>query len=202
MDLDVAQLGQVFTPPNVVAFMLDLCRNKGRVLEPSAGDGAFFDTLRQRGAEVVGIEIDQGVAPQGAQVGDFFAYPLDEQFDTIVGNPPYVRYQDVARETKKHLRSELFDARSNLFLFFMLLLVLGRSLLVLFVGWEGVGLASYLLISYWFKDADKTAAGIKEFYRLMAIPADAVARAIAFAIEQPADVDINEILLRPTAQEM
>ena len=84
MDLDVAQLGQVFTPPNVVAFMLDLCRNKGRVLEPSAGDGAFFDTLRQRGAEVVGIEIDQGVAPQGAQVGDFFAYPLDEQFDTIV----------------------------------------------------------------------------------------------------------------------
>lgn len=119
MPLDVAQLGQVFTPPNVVAFMLDLCRNKGRVLEPSAGDGAFFDTLRQRGADVVGIEIDRGVAPEGAQVGDFFAYPLSEQFDTIVGNPPYVRYQDVARETKKHLRSELFDARSNLFLFFI-----------------------------------------------------------------------------------
>lgn len=47
-----------------------------------------------------------------------------------------------------------------------------------------------------------TAAGMKEFYRLMAIPADAVARAIAFAIEQPADVDINEILLRPTVQEL
>jgi NADP-dependent 3-hydroxy acid dehydrogenase YdfG len=47
-----------------------------------------------------------------------------------------------------------------------------------------------------------TAAGIKEFYQLMAIPADAVARAIAFAIEQPADVDVNEILLRPTAQEL
>ena len=47
-----------------------------------------------------------------------------------------------------------------------------------------------------------TAAGVKEFYRQTAIPAEAVARAIAFAIEQPADVDINEILLRPTAQEM
>ncbi len=47
-----------------------------------------------------------------------------------------------------------------------------------------------------------TAAGTKEFYRLVAIPADAVARAIAFAIEQPVDVDINEILLRPTAQEL
>lgn len=48
----------------------------------------------------------------------------------------------------------------------------------------------------------ETAAGTREFYRRMAIPADAVARAIAFAIEQPADVDINEILLRPTSQEL
>ena len=43
-----------------------------------------------------------------------------------------------------------FFAYLNLFLFFMLLLVLGRSMLVLFVGWEGVGLASYLLIGFWF----------------------------------------------------
>jgi NADP-dependent 3-hydroxy acid dehydrogenase YdfG len=34
----------------------------------------------------------------------------------------------------------------------------------------------------------------------MAIPPDAIARAIAFAIEQPADVDVNEIIIRPTAQ--
>ncbi len=48
----------------------------------------------------------------------------------------------------------------------------------------------------------ETAARVKEFYARQAIPSDSVARAIAFAIEQPADVDINEILLRPTAQEM
>jgi len=48
----------------------------------------------------------------------------------------------------------------------------------------------------------ETAAGIKDFYRQQAIPADAVARAIAYAIEQPADVDINEVLLRPTVQEL
>jgi NADP-dependent 3-hydroxy acid dehydrogenase YdfG len=47
-----------------------------------------------------------------------------------------------------------------------------------------------------------TAAFIKEYYRQQAIPADAVARAIAFAIEQPADVDVNEILIRPTVQEL
>jgi adenine-specific DNA-methyltransferase len=119
MTRDVAQLGQVFTPPNVVDFMLDLCQNKGRTLEPSAGDGAFFSTLRERGADVVGIEIDRRVCPEGAKLGDFFDYPLSEQFDTIIGNPPYVRLQDVTVETKKRLKSKLFDGRSNLFLFFI-----------------------------------------------------------------------------------
>ncbi|MGE5339192.1 MAG: NADH-quinone oxidoreductase subunit L [Gemmatimonadota bacterium] len=56
-----------------------------------------------------------------------------------------------------------FFAYLNLFLFFMLMLVLGRSLLVLFVGWEGVGLASYLLIGFWFEDPLNAAAGKKAF---------------------------------------
>jgi NADH-quinone oxidoreductase subunit L len=56
-----------------------------------------------------------------------------------------------------------YFAYLNLFLFFMLLLVLGRSLLVLFVGWEGVGLASYLLIGFWFEDPEKARAGTKAF---------------------------------------
>ncbi len=43
----------------------------------------------------------------------------------------------------------------SLFLFFMLILVSGSSYLVLFVGWEGVGLCSYLLISFWFSRVDK-----------------------------------------------
>jgi NADH-quinone oxidoreductase subunit L len=56
-----------------------------------------------------------------------------------------------------------FFAYLNLFLFFMLLLVLGRSMLVLFVGWEGVGLASYLLIGFWFDDLANARAGKKAF---------------------------------------
>src|SRR5207247_10120142 len=54
-----------------------------------------------------------------------------------------------------------YFAYLNVFLFFMLLLVLGKSLLVLFVGWEGVGLASYLLIGFWFEDADRASGGKK-----------------------------------------
>jgi NADH-quinone oxidoreductase subunit L len=56
-----------------------------------------------------------------------------------------------------------YFAYLNVFLFFMLLLVLGKSLLILFVGWEGVGLASYLLIGFWFEDPDKARAGKKAF---------------------------------------
>lgn len=56
-----------------------------------------------------------------------------------------------------------YFAYLNLFLFNMLILVLGANLPVMFVGWEGVGLCSYLLIGFWFTDAEKAAAGMKAF---------------------------------------
>lgn len=56
-----------------------------------------------------------------------------------------------------------YFAYLNLFLFNMLILVLGDSLLTMFVGWEGVGLCSYLLIGFWFNDSAKAAAGMKAF---------------------------------------
>ncbi len=51
----------------------------------------------------------------------------------------------------------------NLFVFSMLLLVLGDNLFVMFFGWEGVGLCSYLLIGFWYKDYKKATAGMKAF---------------------------------------
>lgn len=51
----------------------------------------------------------------------------------------------------------------NLFVFFMLLLVMGSNYLVMFVGWEGVGLCSYLLIGFWYTDELKASAGKKAF---------------------------------------
>ncbi len=56
-----------------------------------------------------------------------------------------------------------FFAYLNLFIFSMMTLVLGENLLMLFVGWEGVGLCSYLLISFWFNDEANAAAGKKAF---------------------------------------
>ena len=56
-----------------------------------------------------------------------------------------------------------FFSYLNLFVFFMLLLVLGDNFLVMFVGWEGVGLCSYLLIGFWFKNIDYSSAAKKAF---------------------------------------
>lgn len=56
-----------------------------------------------------------------------------------------------------------FFAYLNLFCFAMLMLVLGASLPILFLGWEGVGLCSYLLIGYWYEDEEKAKAGKKAF---------------------------------------
>ena len=56
-----------------------------------------------------------------------------------------------------------YFAYLNLFVFFMLLLVMGNNFLILFIGWEGVGLCSYLLIGFWFEDKAKATAGKKAF---------------------------------------
>jgi NADH-quinone oxidoreductase subunit L len=56
-----------------------------------------------------------------------------------------------------------FFSYLNLFIFFMLLLVLGNNFVVMFIGWEGVGLCSYLLIGFWYKNQDFNDAAKKAF---------------------------------------
>lgn len=56
-----------------------------------------------------------------------------------------------------------FFAYLNLFVFFMLLLVLGSNYIVMFIGWEGVGLCSYLLIGFWYTNSAYASAAKKAF---------------------------------------
>ena len=114
--MDVTNLGQVFTPVNIVEQMMSLRVNKGLVLEPSCGDGAFFNQL---GNECVGIEYDSSKCPKKAINMDFFDYPVENQFETVIGNPPYVKYQHILDDTKRKLDCSLFDERTNLYLFFI-----------------------------------------------------------------------------------
>lgn len=113
---NVEQYGQVFTPPFIVAEMLQLRRNlHGRVLEPSCGDGAFSKNI----PDCVSIELDPKFCDGNTLNIDFMDYPTTEKFDTIIGNPPYVRYRDILASTKQKIKSTLFDDRSNLYLFFI-----------------------------------------------------------------------------------
>ena len=112
---DIARHGQVFTPPAIVEAMLRLRRNAGRVLEPACGDGAFSRRL----PGCVAIELDAAHCPAEALHLDFFAYPEAEQFDTIVGNPPYVKARDIQPGTRQRLHSRLLNGHSNLYLHFI-----------------------------------------------------------------------------------
>ena len=113
--LNVEGLGQVFTPAIVVDLMLSLRRRRGRTLEPSCGEGAFSKRI----PGCVAIELDRAVAPPSSMVMDFFEYPTSERFSTVIGNPPYVKFQDIAQSTRALLDGSMFDGRSNLALFFI-----------------------------------------------------------------------------------
>ena len=114
-DYDKATLGQIFTPPSIVDCMLKLVRNTGRVLEPACGDGAFLRHF----PGALGIEIDARHAPAGAEVMNFFELAEDELFSTIIGNPPYVRFQDISPGTRRLAGDSVLDKRANLYLFFI-----------------------------------------------------------------------------------
>lgn len=111
---------QFFTPPDVVQLMLDLRRNSGRVLEPSCGNGAFSKRLEN----AVAIELDSTVAPEYAKVMDFFEYPINEKFSTVISNPPYISHKAIPQTTQelsifKQIKAKL-GGLSNLYSAFIL----------------------------------------------------------------------------------
>lgn len=113
--LDVARLGQVFTPASIVEAMLRLRRNHGLVLDPACGDGAFSRRL----PGCTAIELDPAHCPPGGINIDFFDFADQHKFDTIIGNPPYVKARDILPRTRLRLSSHLLNGHSNLYLYFI-----------------------------------------------------------------------------------
>ena len=105
------------------------------------------------------------------QAGDLkvpFAFQID-QLSTLflliitgVGFLIHV-YSTAYMHEEKRAHFARYFAYLNLFVFSMLLLVMGSNFVIMFIGWEGVGLCSYLLIGYWFKNIDYTKAAKKAF---------------------------------------
>src|SRR5256885_582184 len=72
-------------------------------------------------------------------------------------------YSTAYMHEETHSEYARYFSYLNLFAAFMLVLVLGANFLVMFVGWEGVGLCSYLLIGFWFEKTSASDAGKKAF---------------------------------------
>lgn len=86
-----------------------------------------------------------------------------------------------------------YYAFMNLFMASMLILVMADNLLLLYLGWEGVGLCSYLLIGFWYKDPENGYAGRKAFV-VTRIGDTAMAVGLFFLFRSFGTLNINEIL--------
>jgi NADH-quinone oxidoreductase subunit L len=93
----------------------------------------------------------------------FLIDPLSTLFLLIITGIGFLIHVYSAGYMHDDEKYDRFFAYLNLFVFFMLLLVLGNSYLMMFVGWEGVGLCSYLLIGFWFKNTEYNNAAKKAF---------------------------------------
>jgi adenine-specific DNA-methyltransferase len=113
--MDVNNLGQVFTPDFVSEKMISLRKKFGSVMEPSCGDGAISSKIDN----IFAIEFDSNVCPDYAHNMDFFDYDVENKYDTIIGNPPYVKHKNICESTKSKLDYRLFNEKSNLYIFFI-----------------------------------------------------------------------------------
>ena len=115
--------------------------------------------------------IDSGMTSEpGAALSYLFEVPFALRVDQLtsvmilvvtgVGSLIHIYSNGYMQDDPDYAR---FFAYLNLFTFAMLTLVMADSVILMFVGWEGVGLCSYLLIGFWFSDMDKAIAGKKAF---------------------------------------
>jgi NADH-quinone oxidoreductase subunit L len=126
-----------------------------------------------------------------------FAFQLDQLSSlflliiTGVGFLIHVYSASYMHEEKSEHYGRYF-AYLNLFVFSMLLLVMGANYVILFIGWEGVGLCSYLLIGYWFKKTEYNKAANKAFI-MNRIGDLAFLIAIFWLIAKVGTVSFNEV---------
>lgn len=120
----VKNLGQVYTPENIVKLMFNLSEKNGNILEPSAGDGAFTKYIKENSnRKITSIEIDVDNDQLDFVIMDFFDYDEKIKYPTIIGNPPYVSFKNISKETLSKIQStpyiSSYDNRTNLYIHFV-----------------------------------------------------------------------------------
>lgn len=161
----------------LIGFLLNglFYKSMPKTLAGIIGSGAILASF----AVALGIffEVKSGAVPDAGivqvfnfiSVGDFnipFSFLVDELsamfllIITGIGFLIHVYSTSYMHDDEGYTK---YFAYLNLFVFSMLLLVLGANYVIMFIGWEGVGLASYLLIGFWFKNKEYTNASKKAF---------------------------------------
>ncbi len=124
----------------------------------------LFFILRSSGQEAATVTLFNWIAIGGMYIP--FAFLIDHLSLTmmliVTGVGALIHIYSIGYMHDDE-RVNSFFAQMNLFTFSMLLLVMGANYLVLFIGWEGVGLCSYLLIGFWFKNPAYNYAARKAF---------------------------------------
>jgi NADH-quinone oxidoreductase subunit L len=153
----------------------------GRQIQASSGGKKMLGLLAVLPIAIafgIGFMITQSLDPKTASIVTSFSWidlvgfnvPFELRIDTLsmtmvliitgIGALIHIYATGYMAEEKDYSR---FFSYLNLFIAAMLILVLGNNLLLLFIGWEGVGLCSYLLIGFWYKDLANAKAANKAF---------------------------------------
>ncbi|HEU0301580.1 MAG TPA: NADH-quinone oxidoreductase subunit L, partial [Longimicrobium sp.] len=139
------------------------------LIAPAAILGAFIiavlNLLRMQGAHEFETVRGWSWIPAGSLQVDFSLLldPLSMVMTLVITGVGFLIHVFSIGYMKEDPGYPRYMAYLNLFVFFMLTLVLGASYPVMFVGWEGVGLCSYLLIGFWFTEKANADAGKKAF---------------------------------------
>lgn len=122
----------------------------------------FFSLLRQPGSHI--IEIFNWIGVDNLSISfSFLIDPLSCLMLLIITGVGFLIHVYSVGYMHEDAGYNRFFAYMNLFVFSMLLLVMGSNFVMMFIGWEGVGLCSYLLIGFWFKNQEYNNAAKKAF---------------------------------------
>jgi NADH-quinone oxidoreductase subunit L len=126
----------------------------------------IFSQVKQQGFQPVTVTLFEFIHAGKLSISfSFLVDPLSTLFLLIITGVGFLihLYSTAYMQEENGADYAKYFSYLNLFVFFMLLLVLGANFVILFIGWEGVGLCSYLLIGYWFKNLDFDNAAKKAF---------------------------------------
>ncbi|MBS1947154.1 MAG: NADH-quinone oxidoreductase subunit L [Bacteroidetes bacterium] len=138
----------------------------GTVLASFAVSLLIFFDVRKEGFETVIVNLFDFINVGSLKIS--FAFQVDQLsvlFSLIVTGVSFLIhvYSTSYMHDEENDHYGRYFSYMNLFVFSMLMLILGANYVIMFIGWEGVGLCSYLLIGYWFKNVEYDDAAKKAF---------------------------------------